>query len=566
MDINSRLLQPGTVVTVAGNFQHIQGFFCADVSYNYEVITVFYDPNLDPLFHSSLGKRIVIESAKMVSHPKPSVLIVKASMQPSGNPNPQMGAHGGSYPQAPAQSFATQQAPPGFPPIRPISDLSFYTGETGWTILGRISRKSPLRHFTTKTGNEGSVFSFVITDAQGGEIQCKGFTDFSINFDRIENDQSYFISGGRIELAKRQFNSTSNEYEITLNRSTRLAPSSVEVPLVITMEPIQSIEAIADMEVNSMIDVVAVVRSKNERQNITSRAGKELVKLEVRVADNSGYEISVTFWGDMVPRVESEVKPGCVLALQRCRVSEYRGAKQLSLSGLMNVDPHTDRSSKIGPSIQSRAQQLQQWYMRGGSSAQFRSLSHDGAADGGSGGTSKCVPVATVVNEQTGQQQKEFFSVRGHLLKIPPRRLWYPGCPNCKRKVPEAPPIRCDQCQIDLPAPTYRYIARMQIADGTGSLYVTAFDQQATPVIGKSASELQASAGAEDERGRASMELIAQIDSALFQEKMWRCVAKREEYQGTVRIKHTLISAYPVNYKLAARELNEEIARYLESS
>jgi len=117
------------------------------------------------------------------------------------------------------QEFAQQSTmsnTPGRAPVTSISAIVPYLDN--WTIKAHVRSKSNLQEWTKPESNlNGTVFSFVAFD-ESGEINIRGFNQ-QVNrfYELILPEKVYYISKCSCNLAKEEFNETSNKYELTLN-------------------------------------------------------------------------------------------------------------------------------------------------------------------------------------------------------------------------------------------------------------------------------------------------------------------------------------------------------------
>lgn len=92
-----------------------------------------------------------------------------------------------------------------------------------WTIKARVTQKSDIKHWSNQRG-EGKLFSVTLMD-ETGEIRATGFNDAVDSFYNVlEEGKVFFISRARINIAKKQFSSVNNEYEITFENHTEIEP------------------------------------------------------------------------------------------------------------------------------------------------------------------------------------------------------------------------------------------------------------------------------------------------------------------------------------------------------
>jgi len=124
--------------------------------------------------------------------------------------------------------------------------------------------------------------------------------------------------------------------------------------------------------------------------------------------------------------------------------------------------------------------------------------------------------------------------------------LSYPACPGdkCGKKVhmEDNDSWRCEKCDRLYPAPDYRYVLNGQIADFTGFLYISAFNEAGQLLIGESASEMERLKN-EDEAA-----FNAVIDKALGRTWNLSIRAKNEMYNDTSKVKYQVLKAVPAQW------------------
>lgn len=105
------------------------------------------------------------------------------------------------------------------PTVFPIEGLSPYSNR--WTIKARVTQKSDIRHWSNAKG-EGKLFNVTLMD-ESGEIRATGFnTAVDELYDKLVEGKVYFISKARVNLAKKKFSTLTNEYELSLERTTEV--------------------------------------------------------------------------------------------------------------------------------------------------------------------------------------------------------------------------------------------------------------------------------------------------------------------------------------------------------
>jgi replication factor A1 len=92
---------------------------------------------------------------------------------------------------------------------------------TRWKIKARVSQKSEVKRWSNARG-EGKLFSVTFLD-ESGQIKATGFNDAVDNlYDSLQEGKVYSVSRGKINIAKKQYNTTGHDYEIVFENSTEV--------------------------------------------------------------------------------------------------------------------------------------------------------------------------------------------------------------------------------------------------------------------------------------------------------------------------------------------------------
>merc|ERR1712216_622526 len=108
-----------------------------------------------------------------------------------------------------------------------------------------------------------------------------------------------------------------------------------------------------------MGDLCGVISSFMPTASVTGRDGKELIKREITIADNSGASMTVALWAERATQEDKVFENHPVVALKSVAVKEFRESKQGSLlqSGILLFNPTSPEASRV-----------QSWWSAGGSS------------------------------------------------------------------------------------------------------------------------------------------------------------------------------------------------------
>ena len=145
--------------------------------------------------------------------------------------------------------------------------------------------------------------------------------------------QLYYITSCTLKPANKQYSTLNNEYEMTFRDTTEVIPckdaEGGNIP-TISYEFVK----IADMSSvpkDSVIDVLAVVKNTADCVTITSqRTGKEIIKRDLTIIDQSATEVNLTIWGTNAETFEGTNNP--VIAVKNAKVSDYNGVSLSCLS------------------------------------------------------------------------------------------------------------------------------------------------------------------------------------------------------------------------------------------
>lgn len=103
--------------------------------------------------------------------------------------------------------------------IYPIEGLSPY--QNNWTIKARVTQKSDIRSWSNQRG-EGKLFNVTLMD-ETGEIRATAFNAVVDElYEKFEEGKVYYLSKGRVNLAKKKFSNVQNDYEINLEKNTEV--------------------------------------------------------------------------------------------------------------------------------------------------------------------------------------------------------------------------------------------------------------------------------------------------------------------------------------------------------
>ncbi|KAF5404287.1 Replication protein A subunit [Paragonimus heterotremus] len=480
------------------------------------------------------------------SHLKPEVNGLKTPPKSATGPFP-TGAHP-STPGTPGSGLAK---------VFPIQSLNPY--QNRWTVRARVSQKSSIRTWN-KQGRDGKLFSFTIVD-ESGEIRVTAFNaEVDRFFDMIEVNKPYYFTRAHLKAANKQFNTTNNEYEMTLHADSQITPcedeDTSELPQThFNFVPIGKLDT---CEQGSFVDVVGIVHEAGEMQTIMAKTSqRELRKRELGLVDSSQCLVRLTLWGEEAENFDGSRHPAIVI--KGAKVSDFNG-RSLSVS--------TTSTVMVAPTNVPEAIRLKGWYEHEGRLANFETyksemVSSTSGGDSGSAGGG-CLSgwhlTQDVKASGVGTNAKaDYFCCKGTVVFLKKENFMYQACPTdgCNKKVVDLGNglYRCEKCARETPNCKWRLLLTVKIADMTGDLWVTCFQDAAEQLLGQTADSLGEMKQLQDEN-----QLERVFMNAVFNSWVFRLRAKVDRYNDEERLRVVVADVKPLDHVEYARRLAKAIS------
>jgi len=414
--------------------------------------------------------------------------------------------------------------------IYPIEAISPYANK--WTIKARVTVKTPIKTWKKANNNEGKLFSVNFLD-ESSEIRATAFNDaVDMFYDVLQEGEVYYISHSAstsvVKPAKKQFSNLSHDYEITLENSIKIEKAEDQSSVPNVRFNFCNLGELRDVEKDSTVDVIGVLKQVDEVQSITSKTtNKPYEKRELVIVDDSEYQVRVTIWGQTAQSFDA--MPESVVAFKGVKVSDF-GGKSLSLlsSGTMAINPD------IGD-----AHRLKGWYDSQGRTADhFNTHSNLASVGNATGRANDSKTISEVKDLQLGMDDKPtYFSLSATVVFIKQDSFCYPACASdaCNKKMTEISDglWRCEHCNKNFPAPQYRYVMQINVCDHTGQLWLSCFDDTGRLIMGASADELMSFKAQSD--GELSADPVPAFENANCRRYNFRVRAKMETFQEQER-------------------------------
>ena len=173
-----------------------------------------------------------------------------------------------------------------------IKDLNPYRNK--YTILARVTQKGELNERHTSRWS-GFVFNVTFED-ESGDIRATAFEEHAQKFHpMLEEGKFYYVSHAKVNPIKnKQYNTTSHEYELSLNQNTEIdecnrAPSLRRTPSA-NLTPLKDVR---NKSGNDIVNVLGYCKAIGDMFEGVSRSGKRYKKRDIFLIDAEDEEVKV---------------------------------------------------------------------------------------------------------------------------------------------------------------------------------------------------------------------------------------------------------------------------------
>ena len=457
------------------------------------------------------------------------------------------GAYGGGSNRGPIARAGGQQS------ATPIAALNPYGGNSA-TIKARITEKGDIKRWNNDRG-EGTLFNITLLDAGGSEIRGTFFKEMVDKYyQTLEEGKVYTFSNFSVKQANPKFNKK-GPHELSFDRQTLINPAEEDGGIATMNYRFCPIEQLPNLPKDSMVDVLAVVKSYEEPAEIVSQkmGGRVLIKRDLIIVDSSMCEVRCTIWGEKARDSRFQWNTHPIVAFKDAKVGEYQGCT-LSAGNSIMVNPDIPEAHEMFKWKSSDAWQ-------GGSG--LRSLT-------GSGGGGAGKAIEPLLKRRTLEWVKDTnncVSADGRGVDScctvtisnisKDREQAYHACPDCKKKVIEGMNgLSCEKCQKEVANPVWRYIMNIQVADSSATHWVTLFDEEGQQLMGMSGDNLMMLKMDDHD------EYISKLTAPVFNTYNMILRSKMDTRQDETRLKSTVIKLEPVNYQAELPQLVDAIVSY----
>jgi len=405
-------------------------------------------------------------------------------------------------------------------PITPIKGLSPF--KNNWVIQCRVVDKGSIKTWDKGPKNRGKLFSCILMDANDDEIKATFFNNASDKFyQKIEFGKIYNFSGGNTKYASKKYATVSCEYEINFDKGA-IADFVVNPQKNINERSFKLIQiADVDYEKHTRVDICGVVIShESEVETFSSKVGREVTKFDFVMGDMSNNTIEVAAFGEKADQVKNQIamanEEHVVIALKGAKVSDYNTCSlAIDLGTIVYINPQIVEAERL----KTWSTNITGLDMNAKSKSKVTKIYERGTCNG-------------LFKWERAIETEEIIVVKAALLGLNRNKLTYASVPEKgnQRKVKEQIDglFYCEATQKIYNKAFHRYICDLELADYSGSFWVTAFNESMEKIFSESANDFV-------EKNKERDELSIVLDRVRFKEFLFRIRVKTEMYQNMLR-------------------------------
>lgn len=436
-----------------------------------------------------------------------------------------------------------------------------------WIIKGRITDKSDMKHYSNDRG-DGFLFNIKILDEASSDIRGAFFNETAEKFyNKLDVTKVYTFTGGRLKQGNKAYNKCSCPYEITFDQSTKIELAQDEG--LISPQRYNFIRSISDiktLEENATIDLVAIVKYVSDCSKVTTRTGKDVLKCDLTLIDQSNTEICLTLWEKAAEKASTLYAKQPAVAIRQAKVSKYNSSVSLKSNDMSGgID--------INTIFIQEATNLLCWWMlhkKDKNTSPSRTLSmNNSKMDNHFEVLYDRSDIFAIKENNIGNMNNgagDFLTFKGYCISIKNSKEtgdWYEACPNekecynAKVLLTTDGTWECPKCFQRYPKPVLRWIFTALLKDSTSETWVTFFNEAAELLLeGTTADAANILACAND--NNFDVEIYKSIFlKGLYREFYFKCKVKSEinPHTNEARIKTTVVSIGKIDYQKESLQL-----------
>lgn len=417
-----------------------------------------------------------------------------------------------------------------------ISSLSPYRYK--WSIKARLSYKSPINNYSNGQ-KQGKYFAFHLLD-ESGEIRAVAFNEFVEKYyEVLEIFKIYIVSNANIRPSLEN-SLVKCDFEMTVDDRTKIEFYADDEPSV--PKPSFNFKTISNLNSlpkDSCVDVIGICYKISNVSNIVTKY-KEMPKRTISIIDKSKKSINVAFWGAHAENFSVGVNS--VVLIKNAKLSSFDGCSlSVTSASIVYINPHFHKTSE-----------LKVWFQTVGSLL-TRTLTTDFDEQTAS---QNWKTLADIFNYQDVSMNTPIYHTTKATIVMVKKDCMYQACPilDCAKKVHCLNgKYKCDRCATEYNTFRWAYLLVFQIADFTGSHWVTAFSETAKSLFGMDACRLDQ---IKRENGDEYLNILNNLNLKSY---IFKLRSHFEMYKDDTRLKTSVLSYSSVEPILHTKKLLNDI-------
>lgn len=428
----------------------------------------------------------------------------------------------------------------------PIAQLSPELKD--WTVKGRISYKSNLKVWDN---GKKALLSLTLFD-ESGSIRLTAFHATAIELqDVIKWNECYQISEAQLHPSKPRFSHLGHKYEINLTTKSQIEGcANDEVPPY--KYKFVDFDILHHGKHERPFDILGIVHSLSETFEIISRRGESFLRRDMILVDHTGFSVKVGLWNERAKHCR--VKAGDIIASNAVHYKNY-GDPVITLGNSSEIIVNDLSLPEV--------RVIRDWYQKHGYRFSFTPTNITSMKSRIGVNSMKFidqrVTITHILQSNLGMSVRaDYFSLKATIDFIRSTNYCYVACPqrNCLKKLNAEASTSgfCPNCGTFYIKPEFRFLGTICLADHTGRMFVSVYNDHMAELFGVDASTLRSL----EYSDTANFDSI--FKRASGQSYDFRIKGQEVEISGLHSLRYTVVNMHKLNFRLEA----DYLARHLE--
>lgn len=400
-------------------------------------------------------------------------------------------------------------------------------------IRARVIKKSEIKEYSnTFKKTSGRYFSVELLD-KSGVINGTFFNDSIDKFHSIITE-GLIYSFTNFEIKASKYAHDKNKLNIYFNVNSTIdkLPNRNDIPMY--NYNFNKIIEIKNKDINSMIDLIAVVTEDESVTQVSLKNGETKIKKVVKIIDDSNEAIELVIWGTDANKYTFKQRD--IILVSSIKLGEFNHVKQLIFN-------FTTKITKEIPETH-RYTQLIEWIRNNNAN----NVDYVTNSNNNSLSNTKILEFSSIndmindfdSNSNFGESRPMYYNVIGYINFIKDT-YYYNSCINdeCRKKViKNGDKYECLKCNILYDRCKPRFIPTYRISDSTGHVYASCLDNVSNEkIFGKSCEGM-----VEFEEKESKETVMQYLKSKYFTQYKFNIKVFHNQYNGETTTKFVIQS------------------------